>query len=266
MQVILSVEDRDALLAVSADGLICQSRAERAWSGGRATAGVVSGRHYWEMLCRDEGLCRVGWATKAAVLDLGTDKHGFGYGGTGKKSNNRQFDAYGEAYGAGDYIGCLLDCNAQTISFTKNGRDLGVAFAIPPFLQGQAFYPAVALKNAELICNFGGAPFKYPPPAGAAGIAAARPDQVRSGAAAAGGGGKGGGGRKPLALILEPARDLAEQTHQCVQDFSKYLEHPKVRPAPGPQAPASPPHGTPPPRPPPSLARMPPPEVPGAGA
>lgn len=27
---------------------------------------------------------------------IGTDKYGFGFGGTGKKSNNKQFDSYGE--------------------------------------------------------------------------------------------------------------------------------------------------------------------------
>ena len=44
----------------------------------------------------DEGLCRVGWSTLKASLDLGTDKEGFGFGGTGKKSFGRQFDTYGE--------------------------------------------------------------------------------------------------------------------------------------------------------------------------
>lgn len=29
-------------------------------------------------------------------LFTGTDKYGFGFGGTGKKSNNKQFDSYGE--------------------------------------------------------------------------------------------------------------------------------------------------------------------------
>lgn len=37
----------------------------------------------------DEGLCRFGWSTRAGRLDLGTDRHGFGYGGTGKKSHNK---------------------------------------------------------------------------------------------------------------------------------------------------------------------------------
>ncbi len=41
----------------------------------------------------DEGLARVGWSSRAASLDLGTDKQGFGFGGTGKKSHNRQFEA-----------------------------------------------------------------------------------------------------------------------------------------------------------------------------
>lgn len=88
----------------------------------------------------DDGLCRIGWSTRAASLELGTDKfarsmwlnylllfvcvtvvfacmltlrHGFGYGGTGKKSHNRQFDDYGGPFGLGDHIGCALDCNTN---------------------------------------------------------------------------------------------------------------------------------------------------------
>ncbi len=34
---LLNAEDRDAMLAVSSDGLVCQSRGERSWSGCRAT-------------------------------------------------------------------------------------------------------------------------------------------------------------------------------------------------------------------------------------
>lgn len=37
----------------------------------------------------------MGWSSKAASLELGTDKHGFGYGSTGKKSHARSFDDYG---------------------------------------------------------------------------------------------------------------------------------------------------------------------------
>ncbi len=36
-----------------------------------------------------------------------------------------------------------------------------------------------------------------------------------------------GGARGPTALILEPARDLAEQTHNCVTAFKKHLVSPR---------------------------------------
>jgi hypothetical protein len=47
----------------------------------------------------------------------GVDKSGFGYGGTGKRSNNKQFESYGETFGLGDVIGCLLDLDAGTIAW-----------------------------------------------------------------------------------------------------------------------------------------------------
>ena len=90
----------------------------------------------------------------------------------------------GEPYGNGDVVGCTLDCDARTVSYTKNGKDLGVAFQIPDNLAGQALFPAVCLKNAECHVNFGGggaSSFKFPPPAGYAGVAAASPGQFRAG-------------------------------------------------------------------------------------
>lgn len=72
--------------------LSCTSTNERSLNG------CAAGRYYYEVTVRDEGLCRVGVSTPAARLDLGTDRFGFGFGGTGKKSNNRQFDDYGEVY------------------------------------------------------------------------------------------------------------------------------------------------------------------------
>lgn len=76
---------------------MCQSRDENQWHGCRCTKGVVNkGKYYYEARVVDEGLCRVGWSTQDAVLDLGTDRLGFGFGGTGKKSFGKQFDTYGE--------------------------------------------------------------------------------------------------------------------------------------------------------------------------
>lgn len=125
---------------------MAQARHERSWAGCRGTVGVFGGRVYYEATVRDEGLCRVGWSSKAGALDLGTDKHGFGFGGTGKKSHERRFDDYGEPFGLGDTIGCAVDLEEGSVSFSKNGCDFGEAFGIPGHLKGQALYPAVVLK------------------------------------------------------------------------------------------------------------------------
>lgn len=85
-----------------------------------------------------------------ATLDLGTDKFGFGFGGTGKKSNNKQFDDYGEAFGMHDVIGCYLNLDDWTVAFSKNGTDLGQAFTIAHALKNSAFFPAVVLK----VCSY----------------------------------------------------------------------------------------------------------------
>ena len=45
------------------------------------------------------------------------DKFSFGFGGTGKKSFDKQFDTYGEAFGLNDVIGCYLDLDDGNISF-----------------------------------------------------------------------------------------------------------------------------------------------------
>lgn len=77
---------------------------------------------------------------------MGTDKFGFGFGGTGKKSNNKQFDDYGEAFGMHDVIGCYLNLDDWTVSYSKNGADLGQAFSINQQLRNATFFPAVVLK------------------------------------------------------------------------------------------------------------------------
>ena len=73
--VAMSVVDRDATFAVSFRGDVAQARDERSWAGGRATAGVSSGKHAFECVVRDDGLVRVGWSGVAGSLGgLGTDK------------------------------------------------------------------------------------------------------------------------------------------------------------------------------------------------
>lgn len=62
----MSFFDRTDALAVTPDGLRCQSRDQQAWHGCRATKGVhTKGNYYYEATVTDEGLCRVGWSTQA---------------------------------------------------------------------------------------------------------------------------------------------------------------------------------------------------------
>lgn len=222
----LSFYDRGTALAVTPDGLRCQSREFKEWHGGRAAKGVKgSGKWYYEAMVMDEGLCRLGWSTAQANLDLGTDKFGFGFGGTGKKSNARQFDDYGEAFGKSDVIGCCLNLDTMEIKFTKNGVDLGLAFKIPGNMKDVPFYPAVVLKNAEMQFNFGDEPFRYTPPAGFKAVA-----QASEGCMVinpVGSGGPTATAKKvnnaPQAIIIEPSRELAEQTYNQLVKFKTFL-------------------------------------------
>ncbi|CAL8141912.1 unnamed protein product [Orchesella dallaii] len=228
----LSMFDRSSSFAVTPDGVRCQSREFKDWHGGRATKGVTGkGKYYFETVVQDEGLCRVGWSTQQAALDLGTCRFGFGFGGTGKKSNNKQFDNYGESFGKSDVIGCCLDLDNSEIRFLKNSSDLGVAFKIPVPLKNEVFYPAVVLKNAEILFNFGDEKFKYEPPAGYVPICKADnpKNNPMSSAKACSAQDIKLAPNAPQAIMIEPSRELAEQTLTQIQKFKKFLDSPTVK-------------------------------------
>ena len=288
----MSEADRSPLLAARHDASlgvsVVQARSERQWAGARASVGVLRGAFRFEARVADEGLVRVGWSAAAASLEgFGTDPFGFGFGGTGKKSNAGKFEAYGEPFGKGDVIGCFIDRTTTkkggggggkgggggggegsgTIRFSKNGVDLGVAFEIPARLANRALFPTVAVKNAECEVRFD-APFAHDPPdarrierSGGSNdessnglrtvfepIAAAAPGDAATGGAEAEAeewteaetaSSRDGRDRRsrdaasrprtPRALVLEPARDLAEQTSRFFAQFSRYLVSPKPR-------------------------------------
>ncbi|KAJ1483079.1 DEAD-domain-containing protein [Baffinella frigidus] len=226
----MSTEDRAARLNIDATGLICAAIGAASWEGGRATCGVTGGRVSFEVECVEvAGTVRVGFSTMAAAHALGTCPHGFGFGGTGMKSNCGTYLEYGRQYGHGDVVSCHLDLPASTISFSVNGTPCGVAFKIPP-QKNQAFYPAVCLKNAAVTVNFGETPLKYALPEGFVPISSVLAAQVRGGG---GGGlesddGGTGGGATPLCIMLEPSRDLALQTLECVDAYKRFMPAPRI--------------------------------------
>uniref|UniRef100_A0A0B7AKG3 ATP-dependent RNA helicase n=1 Tax=Arion vulgaris TaxID=1028688 RepID=A0A0B7AKG3_9EUPU len=227
----MNVHDRGDAMAIDPDGLLCQARHQTDWHGTRSNKSVHGkGKYYYEGTVTDEGLCRLGWSMQNAKLDLGTDKFGFGFGGTGKKSWDKQFTDYGQAFGTNDVIGCFLDLDKMEIKWSKNGIDLGKAFDIPPKNKNDSFYAAVVLKNAEIKFNFGKSEFKFPPKGDYIALSNASPECSADSKIA----GKGPTSalpapNAPQAIIIEPSRELAEQTLTQMQKFKKYLENPIVR-------------------------------------
>ena len=211
-------------------GNLAQARDHYKWLGARATHGFVgSGKVYFEGRVSDEGLARIGVAAFGATYNLGTDKASYGFGGTGKKSYASSFESYGSAFALNDVIGVGLDLDNRTLSFYKNGQDLGVAYTLAPELADVPLFPAVVLKNAEMIFDFN---------------PASTPAGYVSAATAVGSGGPGvvdGASlakeadpgvdveHAPACLILEPTRELAEQVYDQIEAFSAHLASPKPR-------------------------------------
>ncbi|XP_076109926.1 ATP-dependent RNA helicase DDX1-like [Mytilus galloprovincialis] len=228
----MNVYDRGDAMAIDPEGILCQARDPQGWHGTRSNKAVTGkGKYYYEAVVTDEGLCRVGWSTDKASLDLGTDKFGYGFGGTGKKSYGRQFDSYGEAYGMNDVIGCYLDLENGDIKWSKNGVDLGKAYNIPQHLRTERFFAAVVLKNAEMSFNFGGKPFKFPPQKGTyVGLnQAPQKDVIESRIMGSGAVNAKPAPNAPQAIIIEPSRELAEQTFTQIQKFKVHLSNPSIR-------------------------------------
>lgn len=125
-----------------------------------------------------------------------------------------------------DVIGCYLDLVKHEISFTKNGAKLGVAFTLNAQQKSQTYYPAVVLKNAEMSFNFGAQPFKHPPPSDFIGLASAPKEFVRENPANSSSTRSKEDGKPkcnaPQAIIIEPSRELAEQTYNQIQKVSCY--------------------------------------------
>jgi len=214
----LNLNDKDMFVLVTDDGNECKSDDPAKWSGIRATTEISGGKYMYEVKI-GEGLVRLGWGTAFSKLELGVEDKSYGYGSTGKKSWNKTFEDYGETFTNGDVIGCLLDKSGGVISYRKNGRDLGVAFNLPPDMDKIGLKPQICGKGFHVECVFDNLQH---PVEGYTAIQQVDPAHTSVTSVVK-------GKRVLTCMILEPTRELAEQTYNCMVKFNKYVSNPPVR-------------------------------------
>ena len=113
------------------------------------------------------GLAQLGWAALScrfsAGMGVGDVAHSYAYDGDRVKKWHLEAADYGLAWRRGDVVGCMLDCEARTVSFSLNGVDMGVAFEQVELGPGVAYFPACTLStNESMRFNFGETPFAFP--------------------------------------------------------------------------------------------------------
>ena len=118
------------------------------WSTLLGSQPFSAGKAGWEIRVTHSSTAYlfVGVATSEADLNtfLGGCSNGWGFIGEQALYHSREnVKGYGEAFVAGDFIGVSLDFHLGTLSFSRNGKQLGVAF---DKICGE-LYPAVAFYN-----------------------------------------------------------------------------------------------------------------------
>ncbi|EDO45063.1 predicted protein, partial [Nematostella vectensis] len=128
---------------------------------------LFAGKWMYEILLGSKGIMQLGWATLGCKFTneegVGDTADSFAYDGHRVRKWNVSTAKYGEEWMAGDVIGCAIDLDEGTISYSRNGKHLGVAFDNVRFGPGFAYFPAISLSYGESChLNFGAYPFKFP--------------------------------------------------------------------------------------------------------
>ncbi|CAM9240648.1 unnamed protein product, partial [Discosporangium mesarthrocarpum] len=98
---------------------------------------------------------------------VGDGPHSWAYDGWRQYRWHDGHTPWGARWAVGDIVGCALDLDNGTMSFTLNGRadeiGMGVAFCGLAFSGG--LYPCASFNRRECLqFNFGARPLKYMPP------------------------------------------------------------------------------------------------------
>ena len=130
------------------DNLVASYNGDDTWSTVLGNRPYVSGHIYWEIKVLQSSTAYLFVGVARSEVDLytflGGCPNGWGFIGEQALYHNREnVKGYGETFSPGDIIGISLDFYVGTLSFSKNGKNLGLAF---DKIFGE-LYPAVAFYN-----------------------------------------------------------------------------------------------------------------------
>ncbi|KAK6024413.1 SPRY domain protein, partial [Ostertagia ostertagi] len=127
-----------------------------------ATYAVSSGKWYFEFEILTAGFMKIGWMDVGASpeIQLGHDDRGYAFDGYLGRKWHQGAESYGKEWKIGDVVGCFLDLNDRTISFSLNGELLldpsGSEMAFDNVLCGDGLVPAMSLGSGQRgRLNFG---------------------------------------------------------------------------------------------------------------
>jgi alpha-tubulin suppressor-like RCC1 family protein len=135
-------------IILSDDGLTASYAGDDCWSTLLGTQPYSSGITSWEIRITQSSTAYIFVGVASSVADLNSFLGGCsaGWGFIGEQAlyhNREKVKVYGESFTAGDVIGVILDLFHGTLSFSRNGKILGIAF---DKIYGELF-PAVAFYN-----------------------------------------------------------------------------------------------------------------------
>lgn len=174
-RIVLNPSDKNTNVTLSADNLSATATVA-SYVSVRSNAKLTSGKYYWEMKINTTGggVPCVGVGTLAAALNnyIGIDAYGWCYNSGGSVIHGGTSTSYvtSPTGKAGDVIGVMLDLTAGTITFTKNGVNLGQAYS---GIAGPVYPMVTVYANTNVTLNFGKTAFAYPIPSGYSSVSTA---------------------------------------------------------------------------------------------
>ncbi|CAH0473325.1 unnamed protein product [Peronospora belbahrii] len=171
-------EDDDAMASIGTvfkHGLCeLRGRGNFGTASARHCCALIKGKWYYEVRLVTAGIVQIGWADSTFEANsetgdgVGDHERSWAYDGARRvKWNSGKEEEYAtdDLWRKNDVIGCLLDLDEGTISFTQNGVSLGVAFRnVKHTPSDEGFFPAISVEQTEiLLVNIGSQSFLYKP-------------------------------------------------------------------------------------------------------